>query len=107
MGLRFALTSVVLAVLALVISSGKAGAQTYPDRPVKIIVPIGPGGSYDFVGRMLADQLTKRLGQPFVVENRPGAGTNVGTQSVATAPPGWLHVACRRTKQHRVQRWAL
>lgn len=64
-----------------------AAAQTYPDRPIKIIVPIGPAGSYDLVGRVLADQLTKRLGQTVVVENRPGAGSIVGTQAVVTAPP--------------------
>ena len=58
-----------------------------PDRPVKIIVPIGPSGSYDIVGRLLADQLSKRLGQSVVVENRPGAGTIVGTQAVINAPP--------------------
>ena len=55
----------------------------YPDRPVKIIVPIGPGGSYDLVGRQLADVLSKRTGQSFVVENKPGAGTVVGTQAAA------------------------
>ena len=61
-------------------------AQTYPDRPIKIIVPIGPGGSYDIVGRTVADQLSKRLGQSVVVENKPGAGTVVGTQFVAREP---------------------
>ena len=63
-----------------------AQAQTYPDRPIKIIVPIGPGGSYDIVGRTVADQLSKRLGQSVVVENKPGAGTVVGTQFVAREP---------------------
>ena len=59
-------------------------AQTaYPNRPVKIIVPIGPGGSYDLVGRHLADVLSKRMGQAFFVENKPGAGTVVGTQAAA------------------------
>ncbi|MBR0715197.1 tripartite tricarboxylate transporter substrate binding protein [Bradyrhizobium liaoningense] len=59
-------------------------AQTnYPERPVKIIVPIGPGGSYDLVGRALADVLSKRSGQSFFVENKPGAGTVVGTQAAA------------------------
>jgi tripartite-type tricarboxylate transporter receptor subunit TctC len=66
---------------------GMAAAQTYPDRPVKIIVPIGPAGSYDIVGRLLADQLTRRLGQTVVVENRPGGGAVIGTQAVATAAP--------------------
>ena len=50
-------------------------------------MPIGPSGSYDIVGRLLADQLSKRLGQSVVVENRPGAGTIVGTQAVINAPP--------------------
>ena len=65
-------------------SVAAAHAQTsYPDRPVKIIVPIGPGGSYDLVGRQLADALSKRMGQAFVVENKPGAGTVVGTQAAS------------------------
>ena len=64
-----------------------AQAQTYPDRTVKIIVPIGPGGSYDLVGRLVADVLAKRTGQSFVVENKPGAGTVVGTQAAAQSDP--------------------
>ena len=64
-----------------------ARAQTYPDRPVKIIVPIGPGGSYDLVGRHLADVLSRRMGQTFVVENKPGAGTVVGTQAASQSEP--------------------
>ena len=65
-----------------------APAQTsYPDHPVKIIVPIGPGGSYDLVGRHLADVLSKRTGQAFFVENKPGAGTVVGTQAAAQSEP--------------------
>lgn len=63
-------------------------AQTnYPERSVKIIVPIGPGGSYDLVGRALADALSKRTGQSFFVENKPGAGTVVGTQAAAQSEP--------------------
>jgi tripartite-type tricarboxylate transporter receptor subunit TctC len=79
-----------IALLALgffIAAPENAGAQSYPDRAVKIVVPIGPAGSYDIVGRLLADQLSKRLGQSFVVENRPGAGTIVGTQAVINAPP--------------------
>src|SRR3954466_13766990 len=73
-----------LAALTLFGVGGVAQAQTnYPDRPVKIIVPIGPGGSYDLVGRHLADVLAKRMGQGFVVENKPGAGTVVGTQAAS------------------------
>jgi hypothetical protein len=73
--------------LALLASSSTARAQTYPDRPVKIIVPIGPGGSYDLVGRHLADVLSRRTGQAFVVENKPGAGTVVGTQAASQSEP--------------------
>jgi tripartite-type tricarboxylate transporter receptor subunit TctC len=79
------LATVTLAV-STILAPQAATAQTYPDRTIKIIVPIGPGGSYDLVGRVLADQLTKRLGQTVVVENRPGAGSIIGTQTVATAP---------------------
>src|ERR1700752_49553 len=80
-----ALAAAALAAGALL--PGVAAAQTYPDRPVKIIVPIGPAGSYDIVGRLLADQLSRRTGQSFVVENRPGAGALIGTQAVTTSPP--------------------
>ena len=80
---RAGLSALLLAVL---LPSQPAAAQTYPDRPIKIIVPIGPAGSYDLVGRLLADQLSKRLGQSVFVENRPGAGTIVGTQAVVNAP---------------------
>jgi tripartite-type tricarboxylate transporter receptor subunit TctC len=61
-------------------------AETYPDHPVRIIVPIGPGGSYDLIGRLLANRLSEQLGQSFFVENRTGAGTLVGTQAAAAAP---------------------
>jgi tripartite-type tricarboxylate transporter receptor subunit TctC len=72
--------------IAVTLAFGIAPAQAqtnYPERPVKIIVPIGPGGSYDLVGRALADALSKRTGQSFFVENKPGAGTVVGTQAAA------------------------
>jgi tripartite-type tricarboxylate transporter receptor subunit TctC len=76
----------VLALMALLVP-GAARADNYPERPVRIIVPIGSGGSYDFVGRLLANKLTELMGQTFFVENRTGAGTLVGTQSAAAAAP--------------------
>ncbi|HEX9470357.1 MAG TPA: tripartite tricarboxylate transporter substrate binding protein [Bradyrhizobium sp.] len=78
----------ITAALAAVYLSAAAQAQVnYPDRPVKIIVPIGPGGSYDLVGRLLAEALSKRTAKTFFVENKPGAGTVVGTQVAAQSNP--------------------
>jgi tripartite-type tricarboxylate transporter receptor subunit TctC len=76
------------AFAALACHAAVAQAQTgYPDHAVKIIVPIGPGGSYDLVGRQVADVLSRRAGQSFFVENKPGAGTVVGTQAAAQSEP--------------------
>jgi tripartite-type tricarboxylate transporter receptor subunit TctC len=79
-------TPLLFACALALLWSHSAAAQNYPDRAVKIIVPIGPSGSYDLVGRVVGDALSKRLGQSVVVENRPGAGTIIGTQAVANAP---------------------
>jgi tripartite-type tricarboxylate transporter receptor subunit TctC len=72
-------------------TAGDATAQTdpsnYPDHSVRIIVPIGPGGAYDIVGRLLASKLSEQTSQTFYVENRTGAGTLVGTQAAAAAAP--------------------
>src|SRR5947209_16009389 len=73
---------IALALAPLVFGTVRA-QTTYPNHPVKIIVPIGAGGSYDLVGRQLADVLSRRAGQAFFVENKPGAGTVVGTQAAA------------------------
>jgi tripartite-type tricarboxylate transporter receptor subunit TctC len=64
-----------------------ATAQAYPVRPVRIIVGFGPGGAADILARLIGQRATERLGQPFIVENRPGAGTNIATEAVAKAVP--------------------
>ena len=64
-----------------------AAAQTYPAKPVRIVIPIAAGGGTDIVGRMIAQKLTETMGQQFVVENRPGAGGIIGTEAVSTAAP--------------------
>src|SRR5215467_2782463 len=64
-----------------------AFAQAYPTRPVRIIVPFAAAGAFDIMARLIGQWLSERLGQPFVIENRPGAGTNIGTETVVKAPP--------------------
>ena len=73
--------------IALPATSRIARAQTYPTRPVRLIVPFGPGGGTDIVARLIGQWLSERLGQTFVIENRPGAGGNLGTEAVVRAPP--------------------
>src|SRR6202051_693359 len=63
-----------------------ASAESYPSRPVHIIVGFPPGGAADVTARLIGQWLSERLGQPFIIENRPGAGTNIGTQGVAKSP---------------------
>jgi tripartite-type tricarboxylate transporter receptor subunit TctC len=64
-----------------------AWAQTYPTRPVRIIVGAPPGGAFDILARLIGQWLSERFRQPFIVENRPGAGTNIGTEAVVKAAP--------------------
>jgi tripartite-type tricarboxylate transporter receptor subunit TctC len=73
--------------LALPAVPRKARAQPYPSRPVRMIVPFAPAGPNDIIARVLGQWLEARMGQPFVIENRPGAATNVGTEAVVHAAP--------------------
>ena len=75
-----------VASLAFAIAT-PAVAEDYPTRPVAIVVPTGAGGSMDMVARLLARRLESRFGKPFVIENRPGAGTNIGAAAVARSAP--------------------
>src|SRR5262245_58411191 len=75
------------AAAALPAVSRVAFAQAYPTRPVHLIVPFGPAGTTDITARLIGQWLSERLGQQFVIENRPGAGSNVGTEAVVRAAP--------------------
>jgi tripartite-type tricarboxylate transporter receptor subunit TctC len=77
----------VLACIAMALAACAACAQDYPARPVKIIVPFAAGGPADVYARFLAQRLQEATGQPFVVEDRPGAGSVTGTDAVAKSPP--------------------
>ncbi len=76
----------VLACLALALGAPPAGAQTFPSKPVRILVGVTPGGTTDTLARFLAQEMAKELGQPVVVENRAGAGGNIAAEAVAKSP---------------------
>ena len=79
--------TVLFTLIAGVTGIGSAAAQGYPNRPVKFVVPYPPGGTTDVLARIMATWLSDKLGQPFVVENKPGAGNNIGTEAVVNAAP--------------------
>ncbi|MFL6716250.1 MAG: Bug family tripartite tricarboxylate transporter substrate binding protein, partial [Burkholderiaceae bacterium] len=72
---------------ALLCCAGHAGAQQWPARPLRVIVAFGPGSTPDIVARIVSDRLSHSLGKPVVVENKPGAAGNIGTDAVAKAAP--------------------
>src|SRR5215468_6113996 len=73
--------------IALPAFSRLARAQTYPNRPVRLIIGYTPGGSADLTARLMGQWLSEKLGQSFVIENRPGGGTNIATEAVLRAAP--------------------
>ena len=87
---RTSLLRITAVALACAVATGTAFAQSWPSRAVKVVVPYPPGGPTDIVGRVVAQKLAEQTGQPFVVENRAGAGGNIGAEAVArSAPDGY------------------
>ena len=87
MSVRSSRRTVLAALLAACIGSAPALAQDYPAKSVRIIVPFAPGGSADVYGRFIAQRLQDAMGQSFVIDNRPGGGSVIGTDAVAKAAP--------------------
>jgi len=85
--MRRPLIAAILALAALAVSSAPALAQTWPSKPIRVVVPLTAGSASDVMGRIVADQLSQQLGQPIIVENRPGAGNTIGMSAVAKAEP--------------------
>lgn len=85
------MSGLIRAAAALLIGAGllagHARAQSYPSQPVKLVVPFAPGGATDILARTIGQRLAERLGQPVVIENKPGAGTTIGNAAVAQAAP--------------------
>ena len=79
--------ALAITLLMLALSGGGALAQTYPNRPIRIIVPFAAGGAVDSLARLLGNKLSEQLGQPVVVENRAGAGGNIALTHVARSKP--------------------
>jgi tripartite-type tricarboxylate transporter receptor subunit TctC len=92
---------------ALPASSRVVWAQAYPSRPVRWIVGVASGGPVDFLARLMGQWLSERLGQPFIIENRPGAGTNIATEMVVrAAPDGYTLLMGASSSAAAPSRWA-
>ncbi len=79
--------TMAVAAVSTILGGGVAGAQTYPARPIQVIIPFAGGSASDVVTRILLDRTSKAIGQPFVIDNRPGAGGNTGTLAATKATP--------------------
>src|SRR5918911_5292985 len=77
----------MFAAVITLLGFSPAAAQKYPEKTVRIVTPFAPGGGTDIFGRLIAQRLSDTLGQQFIVENRPGAGSTLGTEFVARSPP--------------------
>src|SRR5579859_5827909 len=79
--------TLVTLAMGFVLAAHSALAESYPTRPIRVIVPYTPGSPNDVVARLLVQHLQERLGQPVVIDNKPGGGTTIGSKMAAGAPP--------------------
>lgn len=87
---------------AVALGSSMASAQTYPERPIAFIVPLAPGGIADVMSRMIAEHLQMKLGKPVIVDNRPGAGGNIGMDALAKAAPDGYTIGMGNIASHAI-----
>ena len=87
--------------LAATLGSTMAGAQSYPNRLITVIIPFAGGSASDVVARIMLDRMSKNMGQTIVIENRPGAGGNSGTGAARQGHAGRLHAGRRRLRSGR------
>ena len=97
--------TVAATALATVLAAPASAQSNYPDRPIRLIVPFPPGGTSDVVGRIFAEALGKQIGQPVVVENRSGAGGNIGADLVAKAPADGYTLVMGAVATHAINPW--
>ena len=94
-----------LAATALGALRAPAWAETYPSRPLRMVIPFAAGGPNDVTGRLVCDELARRIGQPVIIENKPGAGGNIGAEFVARAPADGYTLFWAQAATHGINPW--
>lgn len=96
--------ALLVAATALLVAASTAAAQSWPSRPIRLVVPYPPGGSADFIARNVMTEVARELGQPLVIDNRPGGGTNIASELVAQAAPDGYTLLMGNSSSHGINR---